>query len=1175
MSTTLAQQLTYTSVLSQDFVTSSGVVVDTARPGQVGVFRNPTKNGAIEALVISDQAGQANQIFYLAQTAGSLTGWTLTPLVDGGGQPKFATEIITVGTTWGAVDAFYIGTGGHLTHTWLDATQPCGWVAPTVITGAPSSLSQLRVAFSPGATTSSGSLMVYAIDPTGTVFLYWSTIGAWSAATMPLGGKASSWTLALTDQSSWFLSMVASDGFSFRPGGSAHDPIGFVQQGWVAWANGTMSGSGLGISGGGIDSGHHQVNQVLFNATNMEGTTSTMIVMLAGAKDGAGGHPASWLIEPGTTGQAYGTIAGTSFVDAAVVESSDGFVNLYAVDPLMNLFVVRQVTFAASDMSTGYGTTQTWGPVFQLDTEVARIYADPTPSDAPALMAADGELGALSLYYQDPTTSLWLTLPITLPSTTKLEINRWRTEVQVYDADGQPLAGASVAVTAASAVDLEINGQYVVIDSVQAATIVTNGFGTATFASLATSLTPPALTLTAAGAPATSVSPGRPVNDYLAGTGSLMGKPTFDVTAVSALAGPNSKVDPGTALDAIQKCATLGQAGAGQAKARASMAAHRAGGTPVHVYTKAGGHRAFATRAAADTFMASATAGASFWSDVWDDVTGFAGDVWHAINEGLHAVESIVIDFGAKAVQLWITVEGALVQLADWIVNTVEDALHAITSVFNWIEAEVGKVIDFLKMLFDFQAIWNTKTFMVGQLTALPTFLASQFTTWSNQLQQGFFAKNKALIDGYFDGLITRYTGQQFTQLPGWVPTNQPASTATPQLGSATPSDLGNNVSGNWLQDKVVSNGPASFGTIPTSANTPLDNFLQAMVDAGQDLFNAFLAFGQGFRALLNVSSLASFENVAISTFLTIAKDLVDTVIDLADALVQGLLALGQLAMDGFTAVMTMPLQLGFINDVYAWVAGKVGGDPTMTMGDLLCLLLAFPTTIVWKLIAGVDTEPFPNGQAPGQLLAKDASAATIAQVFGTCAGVLTVVGGLWGFAGDAMEAPPTWFQYVGYGITGLHLVFTHPGFLDWATLEWTTTAIIAANLLWLGPVLYWTLGTAISTVLSDTSSEILGWLKAKGLTWEASDLTKLASSFVGLLLLGATVYGVAMGNSPPILATAQIINGIASPFAFLTMTPVIATPVIGEIAEPLKLVLDLATSLGGGVLEVVSAWQE
>ena len=47
----------------------------------------------------------------------------------------------------------------------------------------------------------------------------------------------------------------------------------------------------------------------------------------------------------------------------------------------------------------------------------------------------------------------------------RFEINRWRTEINVYDQDGQQMANAPIRLSAQSAVDVEINGAYFVIDS--------------------------------------------------------------------------------------------------------------------------------------------------------------------------------------------------------------------------------------------------------------------------------------------------------------------------------------------------------------------------------------------------------------------------------------------------------------------------------------------------------------------------------------------------------------------------------------------------------------------------------------------------------------------------------------------------------------------------------------
>lgn len=1181
--TTQPSSIVCNSELTQDFITSDGVLVDGSKTGQVAVFRNPNKGGAVEALVISNALGAAHQLFYLSSDPTSRTGWNLIALTDSGGNALFATEVLAFATTWGSVDAFYIGSGGHLTHLWMDASQATGWIAPQGVDGAPVGLSQLRVAFSPGATTSSGTLIVYAIDPSGNVLLnYADNNGNWSAQTTWIGGSASSWTLAMRDTTSWLLSMVLSGSFVFAETFTMR--LVFVQNGWSAWMWGTIGLGSLVVEGANTDEGVQ--SSVLSNATNMAGTSATMMLFLGGATDGDGGHPVAWIINPGASDQAAGTVAGTSFIDAAIVEGSDGLVDIYGIDPELNLLTLRQIGFNAAQMTAGFGDTQTWGPLLQLDTRIRRIAANPTPSDAPALIAVDADVGALHLFSQDPATALWLTTPIRLPTATQVELDRWRTEITVYDADGQPLANTALTVNAASVVDLEVNGQFFVVDSDHGAAITTNALGKATLSSLATSLAPPALTFAAAGLPTQAPhSPAGAVNDYLAGTGALFGKPTFDATAVGQLA-TNSGVDASVALTAIQQAAQLGQQAAGNAAAQAKIAAQLAAGEGVHVYDRAGGrttHRAFATRAEADAHVAATLSISSVWDDVWDAAKKFAGDVWDGIKQGIQTVECVVVDFEHQAIRIFLQIGDALVQLADWIVDTVEDALQAITAVFNWIGAEVDKVIDFLKALFDFQAIWNTKTVLAAQLTALPGNLADLLGTWSNTIQSDFFTARKATIDKLFTDAIAHFDGTPFTSLTGWSPMGQPPSASASIAGGATQSDLANNPHANWLQDRVSSYAPTSIAT-PTGSNTALSNFLAALIDAGTDLVDAFSAFGKGVANALQSDSLTSFEDIAISTFLTMAKDLVDALIDLADAAVQGLLTLAAAAMDGLGTLLSTPLQLGFVNDVYAYVAQQAGGSPTMTIADLVALLAAFPITIVYKLIAGVDQEPFPNGQPPQDALqaparldtAPLAVSDTVKQVFGTVAGVLTVISGGLSVASDATSPDtPSWITIASIGVTGLHVAFTHPGFLDWSPLEWGTAAAVAANLLWLGPTGYFLYTAGLQSAADAAEQDVAGKLASEQPTWSFDDLTNIGDSLLGVAELGFATYSlIEAPDSPPMATTANFIEPLPTLFSFLTITPLKDTPV-GPFALGFKIALDLIAGIAGGGLEIASAWKE
>jgi hypothetical protein len=1174
--------ISYNSVLAEDFITSDGVLVAAQAPGQVGVFRNPGTD-AVEALVIARSGNISQQLMYLAQDPTSLTGWSLAPVKTAIDYFVTASQVVAVANTSGGVDGFFVDLLGTLQQISLRGG---AWSAPTAVPGAPTHLGALRVAYSPGATASAGTVVLYAGDDANSVFLYVHQGGRWTAQSLALGGAASSWALSLTSETAWYLTIVAKYNFTFRPNDG--QPVGVVKESEMGWATGTLGAAGLAVSAAGID--RHTYAAVVFNGTAMAGTSDVMALGLAGAGDDSGGHEVAWLLDPHGDSR-YGTIRGTSFQSVSFVQSTDGYVSIYGIDPQRNLFTLRQVAYDPHDMDTGYGTTQTWGPIFALDARIEQMYPNPAITDAPALIAVDADQGALHLYEMDPTTHLWLAKPIRLPADRKYEITRWQTDISVYDTDGNPLAGYPITVKAASAVDMDINGAYRIVDTRQRVEIRTNALGKATVLSLATSLSPPALTISGdAVPPQASHSPGAPVNDYLAGTGAILGKDAFSAGDVARLSGVSS-AEAERACQAIQTCAAMGQAAAGDAGARARLDALVARGEAVHVYRRTPGglvcHR-FARLEEARAMLDAELGARARWDDVWDTASDFIGDVWHAIENGVHEVAHFIVDVARGAVTLMVEIGGELVQLAEWVIETVEAGLLAVSAVFNWIRVKAEQAIDWLKALFDFQAIWNTKTVFQGQLDALTRYLLEQIDTWSNLFEGGFFEKRKAAIDGFFDRLIAEWDGKTFTELNGWPGMGAPVSDK-PLVGSATQSDLTTNPLSNWMQNKVSSYMPPDTGRGPAESGDAIENFFDALVNVGEDTLQIFVDLYRGIAALFDPENPASFQDIAVSTFLRVIKDAADALLDTCDLIVQALFALAELAIKGFQAILETRLDVGYLNEVYRWVMGKVGvQDDELTVSDLMCLLAAFPATILYKLIAGADKEPFPDGLPPSAELRRalrageaDAGVAKeVYQVFGTVAGALTTLGAVWTTAGDAMDTPPSWIGWASKITTGVRLAFTHPGFLAWTPLQWGSVAAAAANLLWLAPTAYFI--NKDYNVSGKVIGGVEGKLESSGLAgkgWVFDDLTKLGFSVFGLINLGVVVFNVVMRTDPPFKTTANVIEATVTPFSFITMRPIknlnIEGIPIGRIAQALKIILDVTAGVDGGMLEITSAWTE
>jgi hypothetical protein len=1102
--------------------------------------------------------------------------------VDGGGNAVTATEVVAFADTWGGVDAYFVTPAGALQHVWFSATAAGSWTAPAAVSGAPTGLSGLRVAYTPGASNTAGSLVVYAATASGTLFLYFGSGGSWKGYTTTIDTSVRSWSLALKDNTChWVLT-----------GAQAYSTRGLVYA-----ATGTISLSSFSQTSTAPMSGM-PTGPVLATATNMSGTTDTMMLMLVDVVVGSAvQQQLGWVINPAGGGAfAYGALAGTNLTSAAVVESPDGFLNVYAIDTTYNLLVLHQVAYNAAQMSSGFTSAQTWGPVLQLDTGMAAVFSSAMPTDAPALLAVDGAEGALHLYFQDPNTTLWRVQPVRLPTTTQYTLTRWRTKAVVYDDQGLPAPGVALTVSASSAVDLEVNARSVVVTSDQSATVVTDRLGQVTCASLANSLATPSLTFSAATLPAaTSHSPSAPINAWFAGVAPLPSQPAFSGATLAGASvdgqpvapgaqGSAPTVDPDVAAQAIAQCAALAPGYTGTQP----MSLKAAPGHSVHAYSLIAGrpvYQSFASRA-------HHTASFGVIGDVWDDVWDFAGDVWHGIEQGVTKVAEVVVDVAKGVVSLVVWIGDQLVQLADFVVTCVEDAMHAIVAVFQWIGAEVMKVIHWLEALFDFAAIWRTKEVFVQAMTDLPEFLVTQSAVWSAALQDGAIRDAKATVNAYFQRAIAACTdGQTFSSLTGFTPTGTPPSATQPVAGQCTQNDLTNNVQANWFTDQMMAYGPTTLDGLPVDTQAPIAGFFQAMADVAGDLEAMFTTFGKGLQAALGAGSVSNFADIAMATFLALVAEFIDSLLDIADALVQALLTAMSLTGKLFVALLTAELHIPVISDIYTWMSGLAGyPGEQLTLGNLIGLVTAFPVTVLYKLIEGVDTEPFPPGwnagAAPTLSLAATSGGSvtdTIRRTLGVVGGLLTCLSTVWYLFTDFTGGEtPTWVSIASIVTTGLHIACADPIYLDFGGMAWTATAITAANLAWILPCLYYTVGASVMA----SYNKLKDWcdhLFPGDVPGELS-LAAVPGKFVftDFMLVGLSLFGaceLAYGCLAPLVfdyngleITIGIIEPLPSMLDFLVTTPVRMTPVVGEVALAAKVVVDVLACLSGGALEITNA---
>lgn len=617
------------------------------------------------------------------------------------------------------------------------------------------------------------------------------------------------------------------------------------------------------------------------------------------------------------------------------------------------------------------------------------LAAESFPADQPTLVApytppdSVDNHRALRVLRQESVGQQWTDEPVQTPAGVYYRVTRWRTRAVLRDAHGAPIPNYSVRARALTRFDVEVGGQTVTLGPREesAVTLRTNSAGAVTFASRAHGLTPPEILLSADGLPAdAALRPGRSVHDYLAGTGTLHGRPAFtgDTLAKATVNGRKLVPDttwaqgltPDQAVRFIQSVIAIADPNLPDPVKSGYLLRTAHDDRP--------GYQEFDTaedmQAELDRWVTSERYGGFL-----DDVGEFFGDFATGVSSGAAKAVNILIDGGNRTAQLFLDVGGKLVDAGAFVIHTIEDAIVWVETALNALGTLAQDALDWFAHLFDFSAIWNTKTAIEQGLTRLPAVVAAQLDAVRNQVDSGLFDWLEHNLDDLF-AQVTGRVGQAGVgdlRGSGSDPTpNLLAETVGTFLYAAEVAEtIGSDVA-NWLWDKVA--GPwlePLAALLPTLAfpsvgsfGEPVQRLLTALGTVAGDVMAAAGAFTTWLTGELSgrddrldaiaLDGLLDELHKLCSAVIQVVRTIVDVLFDALDA---GTRAAGDM--------FATRIDLGVVDTVLDWILDGAGVPDSqrgpLTVGGLVSLLIAFPATFLFKAINGVDTQPFPDGRLP------------------------------------------------------------------------------------------------------------------------------------------------------------------------------------------------------------------
>ena len=320
----------------------------------------------------------------------------------------------------------------------------------------------------------------------------------------------------------------------------------------------------------------------------------------------------------------------------------------------------------------------------------------------------------------------------------------------------------------------------------------------------------------------------------------------------------------------------------------------------------------------------------SICEDAGHTLGDFFHSIWEKAKEGFHFVMEKV----AEGVKFVIKIGE---QVFNWIVKTIHEIGGFIQKVFESIKVFFKDLFEFLAFLFDWDAIIATKNAYKG------------FVNNSLEGLRSEIGNIKKFIDKTLEDQISKFS-PELVNIPNQM--DKVDVTDSPKESAADPRS-------NWLNSKKDYLDKSKGGELRKKMPTEFSNVFEDLIndlkpilqETGVGLLGQIQLVGDEFTKVINGKiTFLDFLEFAMQklagTGLFLLKQLMDIIMRTLEALVE-------VAYVGLNKEWQIPI----ISELYKQISG---GD-ALTFLDVMCLFVAIPTTILYKIAE--NKAPFESNE--------------------------------------------------------------------------------------------------------------------------------------------------------------------------------------------------------------------
>ncbi len=351
--------------------------------------------------------------------------------------------------------------------------------------------------------------------------------------------------------------------------------------------------------------------------------------------------------------------------------------------------------------------------------------------------------------------------------------------------------------------------------------------------------------------------------------------------------------------------------------------------------------------------------GGDFLSAVEDAASVIVTTVETVVTDVVTRVEEVVKTIVVTVVTEIRDAVTGLVQAFDAALQTVEDAVDFVAAVLRKVGAEIARVVEFLRDLFEWDDILVAQQVMEKYLVESRSIIGQRLHGAGDRAVKAVEAFRTSLdtnITAWRAGIGADTVSQRSTAARTAPPQNVQSGYLTSMLGQ----NLGASGVGATLQDE--------FGALVGALHDELSTASATFLHRAPDLIDT-----SGFTGAF--SDANTLFGAGLDVLLQAVQAVADLALEMTEDVLRAILALLDKLLDALYKIATTRLDIPIVTPFYEQVVMR-GNGGQLTLFSLLALLAAIPMTVTYKALTRSD-EPVFSIADRDAFLAMDASAYT------------------------------------------------------------------------------------------------------------------------------------------------------------------------------------------------------